>query len=163
MPEWTILIRDHHPCYISWEEFEQNQRMISENAYMQKRADRKSAGGGRVLLAGLVRCGRCGRMMRVFYGSRAGHAHRYQCRGNTDTAGGKMCLGPEESAWIEQSRVRFWKQYRRMPWRRRWLPRNGARQPTMMSGSLWSRNWKQPGTKRPWRHAVTSWWIQQSD
>jgi len=93
MPEWSILIRDHHPCYISWEEFERNQRMISENAHMQKRAERKSARGGRALLAGLVRCGRCGRMMRVFYGSRAGHAHRYQCRGDNDTAGGKICIG----------------------------------------------------------------------
>lgn len=93
MPEWSVLLRDHHSCYISWEEFEQNQRMISENAHMQKRADRKSARGGRALLAGLVRCGRCGRMMRVFYGSAAGHAHRYQCRGNSNTAGGKICLG----------------------------------------------------------------------
>ena len=93
MPEWSVLIRDHHPCYISWGEFEQNQRMINENAHMQKRADRKSARGGRALLAGLVRCGRCGRMMRVFYGSRAGHAHRYQCRGGVDTAGGKICIG----------------------------------------------------------------------
>jgi DNA invertase Pin-like site-specific DNA recombinase len=92
MPEWSVLIRDHHPCYISWEEFEQNQRMINENAHMQKRADRKSARGGRALLAGSVRCGRCGRMMRVFYGSRAGHTHRYQCRGNVDT-GGKICIG----------------------------------------------------------------------
>jgi hypothetical protein len=92
-PEWSVLIRDHHPCYINWEEFEQNQRMIRENAHMQKRADRKSARGGRALLAGLVRCGRCGRMMRVFYGSTAGHAHRYQCRGNMDTAGGKICIG----------------------------------------------------------------------
>ncbi len=90
--EWSVLIRNHHPWYISWEEFEQNQRMISENAHMQKRADRKAARGGRALLAGLVRCGRCGRMMRVFYGSRAGHAHRYQCRGNSDTAGGKICI-----------------------------------------------------------------------
>jgi DNA invertase Pin-like site-specific DNA recombinase len=93
MPEWSVLIHDHHPCYINWEEFEQNQRMISENAHMQKRADRKGARGGRALLAGLVRCGRCGRMMRVFYGSTAGHAHRYQCRGNMDTAGGKICIG----------------------------------------------------------------------
>jgi DNA invertase Pin-like site-specific DNA recombinase len=93
MPEWSVLIRDHHPCYISWEEFEQNQKMIAENAHMQKRTDRKSARGGRALLTGLVRCGRCGRMMRVFYGSAAGHAHRYQCRGNSDSGGGKICIG----------------------------------------------------------------------
>jgi DNA invertase Pin-like site-specific DNA recombinase len=91
--EWSVLIRGHHPCYIKWEEFENNQKMLTENAHMQKRADRKSARGGRALLTGLIRCGRCGRMMRVFYGSRSGHAHRYQCRGGIDTGGGKMCLG----------------------------------------------------------------------
>src|SRR5436853_7509126 len=67
--------------------------MLAENTHMQKRANRKSARGGRALLTGLVRCGRCGRMMRVFYGSRAGHAHRYQCRGTVDTGGGKICIG----------------------------------------------------------------------
>ncbi len=93
MPEWNVLIRDHHAGYIGWEEFEQNQRMIGENAHMQKRADRKSARGGRALLTGLARCGWCGRMMRVFYGSAAGHAHRYQCRGGSDTGRGKVCIG----------------------------------------------------------------------
>lgn len=37
---WTVLLRDHHPEYISREEFEANQRMLSENAHMQKRAAR---------------------------------------------------------------------------------------------------------------------------
>lgn len=60
---------------------------------MQKRASRKSGRGGRALLTGIVRCGRCGRMMRVFYGSRADHAHRYLCRGNTDQYGGRSCIG----------------------------------------------------------------------
>jgi hypothetical protein len=32
-------------------------------------------------------------MMRIFYGSSSGHAHRYQCRGNQDQAGGKICIG----------------------------------------------------------------------
>ncbi|CAN7658441.1 zinc ribbon domain-containing protein [Rhizobium sp. LjRoot258] len=36
---------------------------------MKKNCARKSARGGRALLTGLMRCGRCGRMMRVFYGS----------------------------------------------------------------------------------------------
>lgn len=61
--------------------------MIVENAHMQKRAARKSARGGRALLTGLTRCGRCGRMMRVFYGTRSGHAHRYQCRGDDGHVG----------------------------------------------------------------------------
>ncbi len=82
MEAWNVLMRDHHPGYITWEQFEANQKMLSANAHMQKRAARKSARGGRALLTGLVRCGRCGRMMRVFYGMRSGHAHRYQCRGD---------------------------------------------------------------------------------
>jgi hypothetical protein len=67
--------------------------VIVENAHMQKRAARKSARGGRALLAGLTRCGRCGRMMRVFYGSRSGHAHRYQCRGDDGHVGSRLCIG----------------------------------------------------------------------
>src|ERR1019366_9209448 len=27
--QWTVLIRDHHPGYISWEQYERNQRMIA--------------------------------------------------------------------------------------------------------------------------------------
>lgn len=93
MQSWNVLLRDHHPGYIRWEEFEENQTMISENAHMQKRMSRKSARGGRALLTGLVRCGRCGRMMRVFYGMRSGHAHRYQCRGDDSHVGAGLCIG----------------------------------------------------------------------
>jgi DNA invertase Pin-like site-specific DNA recombinase len=90
---WNVLIRGHHPGYITWEQFEANQKMLSENAHMQQRAARKSARGGRALLTGLVRCGRCGRMMRIFYGMRSGHAHRYQCRGDAQAEYNGMCLG----------------------------------------------------------------------
>lgn len=90
---WNVLIRDHHPGYIPWEQFEANQKMLNENAHMQQRTARKSARGGRALLTGLVRCGRCGRMMRVFYGMRSGHAHRYQCRGDLQGEYKGMCVG----------------------------------------------------------------------
>jgi DNA invertase Pin-like site-specific DNA recombinase len=93
MPAWSVLIRDHHPGYISWTEFEENQRMIAENAHMKKRMARKGARGGRALLTGLVRCGRCARMMRVFYGMQSGHAHRYQCPGDSALAGMAWCIG----------------------------------------------------------------------
>jgi DNA invertase Pin-like site-specific DNA recombinase len=93
MEQWSVLLRGHHPGYITWEEFERNQTMISENAHMQKRMARKSARGGRALLTGLVRCGRCARMMRVFYGMRSGHAHRYQCRGDDMRVGADLCVG----------------------------------------------------------------------
>jgi DNA invertase Pin-like site-specific DNA recombinase len=93
MAEWGSLIRDNHEGYISWAEFEENQRLFGENAHMQKRASRKAARGGRALLTGLVRCGRCGRMMRIFYGSQSGHAHRYQCRGDDAHVGAGLCIG----------------------------------------------------------------------
>jgi hypothetical protein len=90
---WNVLLRDHHPGYISWEQFEANQQLISENAHMKRRTDRKSAHGGRALLTGLIRCGRCGRTMRVFYGSSSGHPHRYHCRGDDSHVGGWLCIG----------------------------------------------------------------------
>jgi DNA invertase Pin-like site-specific DNA recombinase len=93
MTEWNVLIRDHHQGYIDWERFEANQRMLLENAHMKQRAARKSGRGGRALLTGLMRCGRCGRMMRVFYGMRSGHAHRYQCRGDDGNVGSGLCIG----------------------------------------------------------------------
>jgi DNA invertase Pin-like site-specific DNA recombinase len=93
MQSWNVLLKDHHPGYITWNEFEENQRMIAENAPMQKRMSRKSARGGRALLGGLVRCGRCGRIMRVFYGMRSGQAHRYQCRGDDSHVGAGLCIG----------------------------------------------------------------------
>jgi DNA invertase Pin-like site-specific DNA recombinase len=91
--QWNVLLRDHHPAYISWQEYEDNQKLLLENAHMKKRCARKSARGGRALLTGLMRCGHCGRMMRVFYGMAKGAAHRYQCRGDDAHVGAGLCIG----------------------------------------------------------------------
>jgi len=91
--EWNVLLRDNHPGYISWQNFEDNQKLLLENAHMKKNCARKSARGGRALLTGLMRCGRCGRMMRVFYGMAKGNAHRYQCRGDDAHVGAGLCIG----------------------------------------------------------------------
>ena len=91
--EWNVLLRDNHPGYIKWQEYEDNQRLLLENAHMKKNCARKSARGGRALLTGLMRCGRCGRMMRVFYGMGKGNAHRYQCRGDDAHVGAGLCIG----------------------------------------------------------------------
>lgn len=90
---WSVLLRDHHEGYISWAEYEDNQRMLSENAHMHKRAARKSGRGGSAILTGLLRCGTCGRMLRVQYGASGGYAHRYICRGKVDRGGAAYCLG----------------------------------------------------------------------
>jgi len=93
MGQWSVLIRDHHSAYITWEEYEKNQTMITENAHMRSGVGRKSARGGRALLTGLARCGRCGRMMRIFYGMTSGRVHRYQCHGSEGRVSGKQCIG----------------------------------------------------------------------
>lgn len=71
--EWVALIPDSHEGYISWEEFEENQRRIAENA-PSRGPDRKSGPPreGSALLQGLAVCGRCGRRMSVRYHVRRG-------------------------------------------------------------------------------------------
>ena len=64
---WMVLLRDHHAGYICWEQFERNQVMLGENAHMKSRMEPKAGRGGRSLLAGLLRCRRCGRMLHVAY------------------------------------------------------------------------------------------------
>jgi hypothetical protein len=91
--DWNVLIPDNHPGYITWREYEENQKLLLENAHMKKNCARKSARGGRALLTGLMRCGHCGRMMRVFYGMGKGNAHRYQCRGDDAHVGAGLCIG----------------------------------------------------------------------
>jgi excisionase family DNA binding protein len=78
--QWTVLIQDHHPGYISWEQFERNQLVLSENAYMKSRMGRKSGRGGRSLLTGFLRCRRCGRMLNVRYSGRGGNLPCFRCR-----------------------------------------------------------------------------------
>jgi DNA invertase Pin-like site-specific DNA recombinase len=91
-PQWSVLIRDHHPGYITWERYEQNQTMMESNAYMKSRMLPKAGRGGRGLLAGLLRCRRCGRMMKVNYTGSGGTVLRYTCRGEPLEHPGGPCI-----------------------------------------------------------------------
>jgi len=69
--QW-ILLPDMHAGYISWEQYEENQRRLRENAQAHGHDRRKSPPReGPALLQGLVLCGVCGSRMTV----------RYHCRG----------------------------------------------------------------------------------
>lgn len=71
--EWTALIPSAHPGYISWDEFEENQRRLRENSQAHGVDRRKSPPReGPALLQGLVLCGVCGDRMTVRYTSRNG-------------------------------------------------------------------------------------------
>jgi len=89
---WTVLIRDHHPGYISWEQFERNQSMMADNAHMKSRMEPKAGRGGRSLLAGLLRCRRCGRMLHVTYTGTCPGVPRYHCRGAHINHGEAWCI-----------------------------------------------------------------------
>ena len=91
MPSWSVLIRDHHPGYITWEQFERNQAVMEENAHMKGLMSRKAGRGGRSLLAGLLRCARCGRMLRVAYTGKS-EAARYACHGAHISQGVSKCI-----------------------------------------------------------------------
>jgi hypothetical protein len=77
---------------LSWEQYERNQTMIAANAYMKSRIQPKTGRGGRALLAGILRCRRCGRMLRVSYTGHRGVVHRYHCKGAHINHGEDWCI-----------------------------------------------------------------------
>ncbi len=89
---WMVLIRDHHPGYIPWEEYERNQAMIAANSFGHSGAGAKAGRGGRALLPGLLRCRRCGRMLYVVYSGPGGVVIRYECRGRRLDCGEGRCI-----------------------------------------------------------------------
>ena len=91
--EARVFLRDHHEGYIDWETYEENRRMVGRNSLRGSAQDAVGAvRSGHGLLAGLLRCRRCGRKLHVRYWGRGGTAARYLCVGDFD-AGGRYCLG----------------------------------------------------------------------
>jgi DNA invertase Pin-like site-specific DNA recombinase len=89
---WEVLLYQHHEGYIDWTEFEKNQRLISDNANGKSFMSRGSIRRGEALLAGLLRCGHCGRKLHVAYSGKNGNSGRYHCRGSELNHGGDRCI-----------------------------------------------------------------------
>jgi DNA invertase Pin-like site-specific DNA recombinase len=78
--EWTVLLRDHHEPYIPWDRYERHQQMLADNTNMRGAMAKGAVRCGESLLAGLLRCGHCGRRLQVVStGGARGPAVRYQC------------------------------------------------------------------------------------
>jgi len=90
--DWLVLIENHHDSYISWEEYQHNQKIIAHNANMKGAMVRGSVKKGHGLLAGLLRCGHCGRKLHVNYSGSSGNVVRYGCRGAIINHGGGNCI-----------------------------------------------------------------------
>jgi DNA invertase Pin-like site-specific DNA recombinase len=87
--DWDVLLKDQHEGYITWDEFERNQRVIADNATGKGSAiARGAARQGELILAGLLRCGHCGRKMYVGYGK----SGRYYCQGANVNHGTERCI-----------------------------------------------------------------------
>lgn len=68
MKEWIALVRDSHPGYITWEEFEANGQKLLKNAAAYGKDNRQTPPReGPALLQGIVLCGVCGKRMTVNY------------------------------------------------------------------------------------------------
>lgn len=90
--DWQVLIVEHHAGYISWGEYEANRKLITDNANMKGNMVRGSVKRGHSLLAGLLRCGHCGRKLHVAYSGTKGRVARYNCQGSMINHGGPRCI-----------------------------------------------------------------------
>jgi DNA invertase Pin-like site-specific DNA recombinase len=88
--QWLALIPNSHEGYVSWEQFEQIRRTIADN--LRGREQSGAVQSGTALLAGVLRCRRCGRKLTVRYTGNRHDALRYTCdRGFLDN-GQPRCI-----------------------------------------------------------------------
>lgn len=75
--QWLALIPGAHEGYVSWEEFQRIECAIRENSQGEQRPG--AVKNGQALLAGLLRCSRCGRKLTVRYTGSGHDVLRYSC------------------------------------------------------------------------------------
>jgi excisionase family DNA binding protein len=91
---WLVLIREHHPGYLDWDEYLENQQMVEQNQTNQpEQCSSGAAREGRALLQGLLLCGRCGRRLSPRYTGNGGIHPVYECtRRQQDTDYCSACI-----------------------------------------------------------------------
>jgi Recombinase/Recombinase zinc beta ribbon domain len=72
--EWPLLIHDHHPGYITWQQFLDNEARLQAN---KTKAGARPAREGIPLCQGIIYCGGCGLRMTIEY--RFGKNPAYSC------------------------------------------------------------------------------------
>lgn len=77
--EWPVLIKDHHPGYISWEQFLGNEAKLAAN---RTNAGARPPREGSALCQGIIACGSCGKPMRTNYHS--DNRPAYECSSRAD-------------------------------------------------------------------------------
>lgn len=83
--DWLALMPNAHEGYVSWEKAEAIRTMVSNNVPTSRHHGAPKHGNA--LLAGLIRCRRCGRKLTLRYSGMKHHIPRYSCsRGWMDNA-----------------------------------------------------------------------------
>jgi hypothetical protein len=88
--EWLALKPNTHEGYVSWERFEAIRTMVSSNVPSGRHHGAPKHGDA--LLAGLIRCKRCGRKLTLRYSGMKHHIPRYTCSRAWMDNGGPHCI-----------------------------------------------------------------------
>lgn len=91
LEQWPVLIKNHHAGYITWERYMKNLELLKANSTKAHGAHASAPRSGSALLAGLLRCAKCGLKLSVAYRSGAGRNGRYQCMTGTREQGKPVC------------------------------------------------------------------------
>ena len=87
--QWAVMIPGHHPGYISLEAYDANIARLAANSPAPAGGAGGAAREGAAWLQGLLRCGRCGRLMQVNYHS--GGRPAYRCGRANQMYGATTC------------------------------------------------------------------------
>ena len=88
--DWLALMPNSHDGYVSWERFEAIRTMVSSNVPTGRHHGAPKHGDA--LLAGLIRCKRCGRKLTLRYSGVKHHIPRYSCSRAWMDNGGPHCI-----------------------------------------------------------------------
>ncbi|MGX8009789.1 recombinase family protein [Mesorhizobium sp. ORM8.1] len=105
---WEVMIKGHHEGYISWDEYERNQKQLALNNY-GRAGGVKSGRGGKALLSGIMTCARCGRRLSVAYTGNPQSRPVYRCDKPNLMMGLPRCMtfgGPRVDAAVARELLR---------------------------------------------------------
>jgi hypothetical protein len=88
--DWLALMPNAHEGYVSWEKAETIRKMVSSNVSTSRHHGAPKHGDA--LLAGLMRCRRCGRKLTLRYTGAKHHIPRYSCSRGWMDNGAPRCI-----------------------------------------------------------------------
>src|SRR5271169_3691783 len=88
--DWLALMPNAHEGYVSWEKAETIRKMVSSNVPTSRHHGAPKHGDA--LLAGLLRCHRCGRKLTLRYSGAKHHIPRYSCSRGWMDNGEPRCI-----------------------------------------------------------------------